>query len=99
MTLADASAPECVILALGQNRGGVESRDREKSGIPAARDHCDMTRLFSRGVYAFKMLGDGRVGIVAVNHVKMLGEGVCHLGQIGRASSAEDEDVDLILEG
>ena len=96
MSLAHALAPEGIILAVGQNGVAKQTVQREHAGIPADRDHRDMSALACGFIYVFKMLRDLGVGVKAIHHVKALCKrGRLH-GQIGRRSPANDHHVNFI---
>ena len=97
MALADPAAPEGVVLPLGEDGLAVDTGDGEHTGIPARRDEAEVAPLLRGGVHFGEVGGDVGVGVEAVHHAKILGQGGGQLGQVGGASAAEDEDVDLVL--
>src|SRR5699024_6754629 len=56
MTLAYAFAPESIIFAVGENRIGIHSVQREHSGIPAYGDNAYMSAFCRSTIHIIEML-------------------------------------------
>ena len=97
MPLTDTLAPKCIISAFWKNRIRIQAVQREHSRVPAHRDNADMTALLRSGIHFFKMLWNARMGVKAVNHIKMLHIRRCLCRKICRAAAAENHHVDLVL--
>ncbi len=97
MALADALAPEGIVLALGQDGGGIQPVHREQTRIPAHRDERNVTAFGCRPIHRREMGRNRRMGIERVNHVEVTGNSRGHLGQIRGAAAAENHYINLIL--
>ena len=96
MALADAAAPERVVGAIGQERVAVQTVDREQARIPTARDERRLASAASSSVDSSEMLGDVRVRVEAVDDVVPLSVMRRLLGQVSRATAADDEHADVV---
>ena len=99
VALADAAAPEGIVLAVRQDAGGIQAVEGEHAGIPAAGDDADFTGLFRGGIYVCKMRRDACMGVKAVDHVEKRCIFGSLLGQVGGAAAADHQYVDLVLHG
>ena len=97
VALADALAPERVVLTVRQDRIAVDAREREQARVPADRDDAEVAALLRRLVDVGEVLRDARMRVKAVDDVEVLRVLRRLLRQIRRAAAAEDHDIDLVL--
>ena len=99
MPLGNATAPERVVDAFGQNAVGVQAVQREQARIPTAGDKSRFAGSLGSGIDGGKMLGDLRMGVEGVYHVverSVLGR---LLGQVGCAAAAQNQNIDVLFAG
>ena len=97
MSLADALAPEGVILTAGKDRIGIQTVQGKHAGIPAAGNDAHLAALFCRFIHRREMLRDLRMGIKAVDYIKILNKFRSLHRKIRSASAAENHHVDFIF--
>ncbi len=97
VALAYALAPEGVVLAAGENGVAQHTVEGEETRIPADGDDAHLPCLLRCLIDILKVLGDPGVGVEAVDHIEEGGVLRGHLGKVGRAAAAEDEDVNFVL--
>ena len=97
MSLADALAPEGVILTAGKDRVGIQAVQGKHAGIPAAGNDPHLTALLRCFIHRREMLRDLRMGIKAVDYIEILNKFRGLHRKIRSASSAENHHIDFIL--
>ena len=97
MSLADALAPEGVILALGQDGGGIQAVEGEQTGIPAHGDHGNVISVPRGGIHRSIMGRNLSMIVKAIDHVEFPGKRRRHDRQIGSAAAADDQHIQFIL--
>ena len=95
MTLADALAPEGVILAVGENRICIGAGETEQTGIPTDGNNRHMTASLSRRVDVCKVLGNFSVGVKAVHNVEELSVFGRLRGKVSSRAAAENHNINL----
>ena len=93
VALADAAAPEGLVLALGQHRPGIDPGQREQAGVPAAGDQSYRTGSLGSRIHRGKVLRNLCVGIEAVHHVEQSSQLRRLMGQVRGAAAAQDHHV------
>ena len=97
MALRYAAAPEGVILAVRQDGVAVYTGKGEQARVPAYGNDAYMPRFLGSLVHIGKMLGNARMGIEAVHHVKEFGIMRRLHGQVSSAAAAENHDINFIF--
>ena len=95
MALADASAPESIIVAVRQSRVGIESCHGKQTGIPSHGDHADVACSLCSRIDCRQVLRNVRVGVKTVDHIELACDLRRHLRQVCSAAPAEDHHVDV----
>ena len=96
MTLGNATTPERVVAAFGQDAARVQAREREHARIPPRRDDGHLAAFPRSCVHLREMGGDVRVRVERIDHGKQLGACGRLLRQVVRAAAAEDEHVHIV---
>ena len=94
--MAEAAAPERIVLAVGQNAVCIKADQREHPRIPACGNQRNLAAALCSGIDCGKMFRDFRVGVETVHDIEescILGS---LLGKIRGASAAQNQDIDLI---
>ena len=94
VSLADAAAPEGVILPVRQDDIRIQPGQREQAGVPARADDRRMGMHKRRPVHVGKVLRHPRVGIEGIHHVEQLRQPGRHFRQVRSAAAADDHRVD-----
>ena len=99
MTLGNATAPERVIRAFGQDAIRVEACDREHTWVPTYRDDADLACFFRCGIDCCEVLRDVRVRVERIDHVEELGVFRRLFGQVSCGTTTQHEHVDIVRMG
>ena len=97
MALTYASAPEGVILAVGQNAVANQSLQAEHTGIPANGNESNMTAFLCGSVYICEMLRNFCVGIKAVHDVEIFCIFRALYRQICRTAATENHNINVVF--
>ena len=96
MTLAYALAPEGVVGAIRQEAVAHHAVQAEQARVPTAADQRQLAAFAGSRVDGGEVSGDVRVVVEAVDHVVLACICGGHLGQVGRAAAAQDQDIDAV---
>lgn len=99
MTLGNATTPERVIRAFGQNAIRVEACDREHAWVPTYRDDADLACFFSCCIDCCEVLRDVRVRVERIDHVEEFGVFRRLFGQVSCGTTTQHEHVDIVRMG
>ena len=97
MSLTYASAPEGVILAVGQNAVADQSLQAEHTGVPADGNESNMTAFLCGSVYICEMLRNFCVGIKAVHDVEIFCIFRALYRQICRTAATENHNINVVF--
>ena len=98
MALADAPAPEGIVLPLGEDDGLVQPGQGEKARVPAHGDKAQVAPLPGCRIHRGEVLRDAGMGIKGVHHIEELREAGSLLRQVRGAAAADEEHIDLSLQ-
>ena len=95
MALADAAAPEGVVLAVRQDDIHIQAGQGEETGIPAGADNRGMRAQQGSLIHIGKVFRHPGMGIKGIHHVEALRQHGGHFRQIRSAAAADDNNVNL----